>query len=293
VLAFLYVNGPGISEHPKNEGRTDVAGLTPELSAAMAKRFPDIIVGIKVKAGRNQAADPPDAPAWAQVDAAIEAGRLAGIPVMVDFIPWPPYETYEKLITEKLRPGDMHTHGFHGMYPIVLPDGSINPATTAAQRRGVILDVGHGMGSFVFRNSAPATAAGVWPNTISTDLHRGTVNGPAVDMLTVMSKFLIMGMPLDEVIKRATMAPADAIRRPELGSLSEGAEADIAVIEERHGRFSYTDIRRAKLTGDRKLEGRLTLRAGEIVYDPQGFSMPEWKDAPKEYWEGLITKQTW
>jgi dihydroorotase len=113
----------------------------------------------------------------------------------------------------------------------------------------------------------------------------GNINGPVVSMLTTMSKYLSMGMPLEEVIMRSTVAPAREIGRHDLGSLSVGAEADVAVFEHLTGAFGFTDCGRAKMVGREKLECAMTLRAGEIVYDPTGLSMPVWEEAPEPYWQ--------
>jgi dihydroorotase len=144
--------------------------------------------------------------------------------------------------------------------------------------------VGHGAGSFWFRHAVRAIAQGFIPDSISTDLHIKNVNGPVLDTLTTMSKFLNMGLSLQEVIYRTTVTPAQEIGHPELGTLDVGAEADVAVLALRKGDFVFTDCGRAKMRGDKRLECVLTVRKGEIVYDPRGLSMPEWEKAPAEYW---------
>ena len=126
---------------------------------------------------------------------------------------------------------------------------------------------------------------GFGPDSISTDLHTGNVNGPVVDMLTTMSKFLNMGMTLEDVIYRSTVTPAAEMGHPELGTLSEGAEADVAALALEEGAFGFTDCGKAKHIGSQKLTCRLTIRAGEVVYDPGGMTMPDWTEAPGEYWE--------
>jgi dihydroorotase len=199
---------------------------------------------------------------------------------MFDF--WPrPDRTYADLILKKMRPGDIHTHVFAQQFPILLPDGKLNPIMMAARQRGVIFDVGHGAGSFWFRNAVPAFKQGFVPDSISTDLHTG--NYRVLSMAEVMSKFLAMGIPLQDLIQRSTLNPAREIRRPELGTLSPGKEADIAVFEEQHGSFGYIDCGYAKMNGNLKLVARMTVRAGKIVYDPSGLSMVEWDKARPQY----------
>ena len=146
---------------------------------------------------------------------------------------------------------------------------------------GVIFDVGHGAGSFWFRNAVPAVKQGFLPDSISTDLHTG--NFTVLSMTNVMSKFLAMGVPLPDLIRRSTVNPAREIHRPELGTLSVGKEADIAVLDELHGKFGYIDCGLAKMNGNVKLVARMTIRAGRIVYDPSGLSMVEWEKARSQY----------
>jgi dihydroorotase len=152
-----------------------------------------------------------------------------------------------------------------------------------AQKRGIIFDVGHGAGSFWFRNGAPALRNGFIPDSISTDLHTGSVNGPVIDMISVMSKFLNLGMPLDDVIRRSTVNPAREIGRTELGHLSAGAGADVAVLALRKGTFGFWDCGKGKITGTQKLEAVMTLRDGAVVWDREGLSMEDWRKLPKLY----------
>jgi dihydroorotase len=204
---------------------------------------------------------------------------------MVDFWPRPPQRPYPTLILEKLRPGDIHTHVFARQFPIVDENRLVYDHLWKARERGVIFDLGHGAGSFWFRNAYPALQDGFPPDSISTDLHMGNINGPVVSMIQTMSKCLCMGMPLSEVIHRSTVTPAYEVGHPELGTLSVGAEADVTVLRRLEGHFGYADCGRAKMLGDAKLENALTIRAGKIVYDPSGMSMPEWENAPAPYWE--------
>jgi len=180
-----------------------------------------------------------------------------------------------------MRPGDIHTHVFAQQFPIILPDGKVNPILAEARARGVIFDVGHGAGSFWFRNAVPAAKQGFIPDSISTDLH--IENYTVLSMTQVMSKFLAMGIPLNEIIRRSTVNPALEIHRPELGTLSVGKEADIAVLEVLNGKFSYIDCGLARMDGTVKLSARMTVRAGRILYDPSGLSMIQWEKARSQY----------
>ena len=202
---------------------------------------------------------------------------------MVDFWPRPPERSYESLILEHLRPGDIHTHVYAQQFPILV-DGEVNPALFEARDRGIIFDLGHGAGSFWFRNAVPALQKGFPPDSLSTDLHMANIAGPVISMQHIMSKYLSMGMPIGEVIARSTAAPAREIGRPELGTLGVGTEADIAVFRLREGEFGYADCGKARLSGTKRLECRLTVRAGEVVYNPDAVGLPEWTEAPEEYW---------
>lgn len=276
VLAFLNIVANGMSGGLEQS----VDQMDAKLCAATIKKYPDLIVGVKTAHyWTNEAWDGEHVP-WAAVDRAIECGTLANVPVMFDF--WPrPERTYEDLILKKMRPGDIHTHVFAQQFPIINPDGKINPALAEARARGVIFDVGHGSGSFWFRNAVPAERQGFIPDSFSTDLH--TDNVTVISMNNVMSKFLAMGVPLEDVIRRSTMNPASEIHRPELGTLSVGREADIAVLELMKGRFDYIDCGVAKMDGNVRLTARMSIRAGRILFDPSGLSMVEWEKARPQY----------
>ena len=276
VLAFLNIVADGM------EGGTeqDVSRMDVQSCAETIRKFPDILVGVKTAHYWTEKPWDAEHPPWAAVDRAEECGRLAGVPVMVDF--WPRAErSYADLIQKKMRPGDIHTHVFAQQFPILLPDGKLNPILAEARRRGVIFDVGHGAGSFWFRNAVPAVQQGFIPDSISTDLHGSDLL--FVNMTEVMSKFLAMGVPLEDIIRRSTVNPAKEIRRPELGTLSVGRDADVAILEVLHGHFGYIDDGWARMDGNVKVVARMTVRGGRILYDPSGLSMVEWTKAPKQY----------
>ena len=173
------------------------------------------------------------------------------------------------------------THAFAHVdrrIPIVDDQGKVEPFVWQAQEKGVIFDVGHGGGSFRFDQAVPAMEQGFRPNTISTDLHTGSMNGGMKDMSNVMSKFLNMGMNMQQVIEASTWKPAQVIKRPDLGHLTEGAIADIAVFSIREGNFGFIDVQKKKMEGTRKLECELTLREGSVVYDLNGIASPIWNE---------------
>lgn len=280
VLTYVNIVGKGMGgdwEHEASE-------MNAQRAAEAALAYPDLVIGIKTAHyWARLPFDDAHLP-WTAVDRAVEAGELCAKPVMVDFFPWLPERPYPTLILEKLRPGDIHTHVFAQQFPILDDNGKVNDFMFQARERGIIFDLGHGAASFWFRNAAPAIAQGFLPDSISTDLHTGNVHGVVVDMVTTMNKVLNMGVPLEQVIAQSTVAPAREIGHPELGHLGLGSDADVAVFALDHGTFSYIDCGPARLVGPHRLRCQLTLRAGQIVYNPEGLGLAEWPDAPTAYW---------
>jgi dihydroorotase len=268
VLSFLNIVGSGMKGGAIEQ---NIADMDPKLTAMVAKQHPDDIVGVKL--AHYHGFD------WTPTERAVEAGRLADIPVMIDFGGSDPELSLETLFMEKLRPGDIFTHTFahvDGRIPIVNEAGKVADFVWAAQNRGLIFDVGHGGGSFLFEQAVPALEQGFKPNSISTDLHTGSMNGGMKDIINVMSKFLNMDMPLAEVIAATTWHPAKIIKREELGHLSEAAVADVAILNLREGDFGFIDTKGKKMMGDKKLECELTLKNGKVVYDLNGLAAKEW-----------------
>lgn len=265
VLAFLNIVGSGMKGGPIEQ---NLADMDATLTAARAREFPGLIVGVKTAHYSG--------PEWDPVDRAVEAGRKAGIPIMVDFGQFVSERPFEELVTRHLRPGDIYTHTFLGRVPMLDAAGKIRPYLAEAQKRGVIFDVGHGGGSFLFRQAVPATQQGFWPDTISTDIHIGSMNGGMKDMSNVISKMLNLGMPLREAIEKSTWAPAKVIQRPDLGHLDVGAPADMAVFRLRKGNFGFLDVSNARFSGTQKLECELTVRDGRVVWDLNGIASADW-----------------
>ena len=270
ILAFLNVIGNGMIGRFQEQ---DVNDMNPVMNAHMINRlYPTILVGIK------------SAHYWGEftsVDKAVESGKLANVPIMVDFGEHNPANSIESLFLKHLRPGDIFTHTFSeistGRESIVdEKTRKVKPFVFEAQNRGVIFDVGHGGGAFSWAQAVPAFQQGFYPNVISSDLHDQSMNSGMKDMANVMSKFLAVGMSLQDVILRSTWNPAQVIQRPDLGHLSVGAEADLAVFNVREGKFGYTDVRKIAVTGTKKLEAELTIRAGKVVWDLNGLSGQKW-----------------
>lgn len=272
VLAMVNIVGAGMRGGPAEQ---NLADMEAEPTAKCARRYPGLVVGIKVAHYAG--------PEWDPVDRAVEAGRIAGVPIMIDFGGHTPPLSLEDLLLKHLRPGDIFTHVYahvRGRIPVVDEQNHLRPYVIAARKRGVIFDVGHGGGSFLFRQAIPALREGFPPDTISTDLHTGSMNAGMKDMLNVMSKFLNMGMPLPDIIEKSTWKPAQVIHRTDLGHLSEGAPADLAVFRVRDGTFGYIDTAPGKLMGRMKLECELTVRDGKVAWDTNGISYPRWEDVP-------------
>lgn len=272
VFAMLNIVGLGMVSDPIEQNVHDMDATA---TADMATRHRDVVVGIKSAHYMG--------PEWISVDRALEAGTLAKIPIMVDFGYFRVERPYYKLVTERLRPGDISTHMFRGPVPYVGEDGKLPDYLKQARARGVLFDVGHGGGSFVFRNAAAAIQQGFYPDTISTDLHTGSMNGAMMDMLTTMSKILVLGVPLKEVIRQSTENPARAIQHPELGHLGVGAEADVAVLRVAQGSFRYMDGSRGTFEGDRRLQCEMTLKGGRVVWDWNARSGVDYRTLSKDY----------
>ena len=266
VLALLNIVGVGMLGRFEEQ---NVHDMNPQMTAYMiTKLFPDVLVGIK------------SAHFWGdftQVDKAVEAGELAGVPVMVDFGEHDPPNSIESLFMEHLRPGDIFTHtysyGPSRRETVVDEQGKVKPFVFKAQERGIVFDVGHGGGAFSWRQAVPAVEQGFITEVISTDLHTQSMNAGMKNLCNVMSKFLALNLTIQDVVLRTTWKPAQVINRLDLGHLDVGAEADIAVLNLKKGTFGFVDVRRKKIMGNQKIEAELTLRAGQIVWDLNGISM--------------------
>jgi dihydroorotase len=272
VLAFVNIVGAGMRGGKYENNQADMEAAP---AAEMAKKYPGIIVGIKTAHYTG--------PEWTPVEHAVEAGNAAGIPVMVDFGSNRPERPIDVLLTQKLRPGDIYTHCFSGLRGELDPEGKVNHGMIEGRKRGVIFDVGHGSGSFAWRVAVPAMQLGFLPDSISTDLHNNSMNTGLKDMLNVMSKFLAMGVSVDDIIAKSTWNPAREIHHEELGNLSVGALADVAVLRVQPGTFGFVDMYGARMNGSQKFICELTLRNGKIVYDLNGISRPDWKTLPSNY----------
>ena len=265
VLAMLNIAGYGMGTGKENE----LTELDPDEAAGMAKANADVIVGFK-SAHFN-------GPGWESIDNAVKAGRLANLPVMVDFGYVNNVRNIRTLLEDKLRSGDIYTHCYSGHREEVMDNGKVNPAMWNGRKRGLIFDVGFGAGSFYWYVAVPAFDQRFFPDSISTDLHSGSMNGGMKTMDNVMSIILNLGQSLDDVIRMSTSNPAKEIKRPQLGNLDVGAEADIAVLRVDKGHFGFIDSAGARNYGSQKIVCELTTRKGKVVWDLNGRASEDWK----------------
>ncbi|MCB1492666.1 MAG: amidohydrolase/deacetylase family metallohydrolase [Rhodobiaceae bacterium] len=251
ILAYLHISFAGIFAFSKRimvGESSDLRLMSPADAVAVANANRDVIVGIKVRVGRNASGSSGAAP----LEIALQVAEELGLPLMAHIDEPPP--SYEDVL-ERLRPGDVLTHCFRPFpnTPIT-GQGAIKPSVLDARARGILFDVGHGMGSFSFKTARSMLAAGFVPDTISSDIHVLNLNGPVFDQATTLSKFLCLGVPLADVIRATTMNAATALRRPELGSLRPGAAGDATVFSVSEGQFDYVDSVGEVLRGDKRIE---------------------------------------
>ena len=269
VFALLNIVGQGM----EGDVEQDINDMDAEATAAKIRQRSDIIVGVKVAHYQGRG--------WESIDRGVEAARLSDSFCLVDQNAKPTRPFDEML--KRLRPGDGVTHCFGYGKPMIGNDGKVKPHYIEARARGVKFDVGHGNNSFSFSMAVPAIEQGFPPDTISTDMHRMSLHTSRAQMTEVMSKFLAMGMPIAEVIARSTWEPAKWINHTELGTLTPGALADIAVLEFQDRPAGLSD---SGPTGYRimKAEGRLitqlTIKDGAVQFDYDGLAKDDWSETP-------------
>jgi dihydroorotase len=272
VLALINIVGRGSSGGKYEQ---DLADQQVKPTADMALKYKGVIVGVKSAHYSG--------PEWEPYARAVEVAKIANIPVMIDFGS-ARVRTIAELFTKYLRPGDIFTHVYGG-------NRGEQDATTLGpsqavldgRKRGILFDVGHGGGSFRWRVAVPMTKAGFWPDTISTDLHARSMNAGVKDILNVMDKFLALGMPLDQVIAANTWNAARAIKQEQLGNLSVGSVADVAVLRVEKGNFGFVDSNGARMKGTQRLVAELTVREGKVVWDLNGMTREDWDKLPAKY----------
>ena len=266
ILAFLNISGGGMTGGDREQNLED---MNADSTAALILKYPENIVGVKI--GHYNGKD------WAPFDRAISAASKAGKPLFVE-CHLPEYPLQYQLA--KMRPGDMITHSFENIkerMPIVGEDGKVRLFVLEAKKRGVLFDLGHGGAGFWFDQAIPAVKQGFYPNSFGTDLHRFSMNSGMKDMANIMSKFMALGLSLEQVVKIATYNPAKAIGHEELGILKVNGLADLAIFRIREGEFGFTDSGGNSISGNKKLEVEMTIRDGKIVWDLNGMGAKQLK----------------
>lgn len=262
VLAWINIFETGFSSGSAFE--PDLGSISVQRTVETIKKYDDYIVGTRVGHYKGKS--------WIPFERASEAARIANVPLFVE-CHMPQYTLEEQL--DHMRPGDIITHSFENVserMTVVDEQGKVRPFVLDAQKRGVLFDVGHGGAGFWFNQAIPAYNQGLWPNSFGTDEHRTSMNSGMKNMLNVMSKYLTIGMSIPEVVARGSWNAAQSIKREDLGNLSEGSVADIAVLSVINGKFGFVDSGQNRIDGDRKLEAELTVRAGRIVWDLNGLA---------------------
>ncbi len=270
VLAELNIVGAGMRGSKFEDNLEDMDG---KLTGEKAKMFPGLVVGIKSAHFTG--------PEWKPYDQAVMAGNIANVPVMIDYGARRIERTLLELVTSHLRPGDIYTHCFSGLRGEQNPEtGGPSEALLVMRKRGIYCDVGHGGGSFAWTVAGPLVKAGYLPDSISTDLHVGSMNNGMKDLLNVADKMIALGESVPEAIAEMTSHPAHEIRQEQYGNLSVGSGADVAVFSIQTGAFGFVDMYDTKMLGTKKLVCEMTLRDGKVVYDLNGISADMW-DAAK------------
>jgi dihydroorotase len=267
VLAFLNILGSGMLE---GQAAADPSDLQVEKAVETARKHAGTIVGIRSPHVKGAGAD--------GVERTIRAAESMGGVALVEYLEDDGLD-YRRLVLERLRAGDLITHTFGLATPVLDSNGNLTNTLTDARKRGVLFDLGHGSQGFWFRNAVPAVRKGFLPDVVSTAMDKTSLLLPRADMMTTLSKFLNMGVPIEQLVERVTVRVARAIKRPELATLREGGLADIAVIEMQTGRFGFLDDGNSRLQGDRRLRAVLTIREGRVVWDSEGLSRTDWSKA--------------
>lgn len=290
ILAFANLSYLGLAGLNYDEYCNLAACDVDVLERAVA-RHSELIVGIKVRMGTgkvgNQGLEP--------LRIARQASERTGLRLMVHIATAPP--AVEEILA-LLRPGDIVTHAYTGLTERLVDEGgTVKAAALDARASGVSLDIGHGSGSFSFDSAEVFAAAGVWPDTISTDLHQVSLPGPnlldplaqdiiarvsgdgtpAFTLLTVMSKLLHLGMPLEDVIAATTSRPASVLGLESgAGTLAVGSPADVAILRLSSGRYELFDIHGERRTADRLIEHEATILGGRVMEPGPMPEAPPW-----------------
>lgn len=261
ILAFLNISGGGMTGTAHEQ---DLHDMNVDSAVAVMRQYPDVIAGVKI--GHYSGNE------WTPFDNALNAARQAGKPLFVE-CHLPEYTLEDQLA--KMGPGDIITHTFENIkerMPIIGENGQVRSFVVEARKRGILFDLGHGGAGFWFDQAVPAVKEGFYPNSFGTDLHRFSMNSAMKDMANVMSKFMAMGLSLEQVVEIATWKTAKAIGHSELGNLKEGNPGDLVLFRLREGVFGFMDSAGNSIGGSSKLEIEMTLRQGKVVWDLNGLA---------------------
>ena len=259
VLAFINIFETGFSAGSAIE--PDLNTLDVQMTVDAIKKYPEFIVGTRIGHYKGKS--------WIPFD---KASEIADKPLFVE-CHMPEYSLEDQL--KRMRSGDIITHSFENVserMPIVDEQGKLRAFVLEAQNRGVLFDVGHGGVGFWFNQAIPALKQGLLPNSFGTDEHRTSMNAGMKNMLNVMSKYLTIGMSIPDIIASGSWKPAKSIKREDLGNLSVGSVADIAVLSILNGKYGYVDSGGNRIEGNQKFEAELTVRAGRIIWDLNGLA---------------------
>lgn len=266
LLAYLNISYPGIFAFSRDfsVGEATIRELlSVEECVEVAEQNRDLIVGVKVRLGSGTSG----AIGMEALERAIEAAERLGLPVMTHIGKPPP--GYAEILA-RLRPGDILTHCFRPAPNAPVDDlGNVLPALLAARDRGILFDIGHGMGAFGFDSAEAAVRGGFAPDIISSDVHTMSVNGPAYDLLHTMSKLMNCGLSLPAVIAMTTSTPARAMGRADIGHLSVGAPADISLLEQVDATFPFIDVLGQLRTGSGLLRAHGLVLGGQEIESPR------------------------
>jgi dihydroorotase len=272
ITAFLNISYIGLVG--ENYECANAAYLDVDLFRRLADRNRDLVVGVKVRMGTPTVGENGLEP----LRLARRAAEECELPLMVHVAFGPP-EIEDVLAL--MRPGDILTHCFTGLtMKIVDDEGRLHDFARRAWDAGVVMDIGHGTGSFAYATAEPLMAAGRRPDVISTDLHQLSIDGPAFDLPTCLSKFLHLGMSLPEVVRAATSRPAELLGLADVGTLRPGSAADVALFRLLDGRFPLYDIWGEVREASRLLVNTLTIVGGRPL-EPLPPSPPApWAEDP-------------
>ena len=266
VLAFVNICGSGMVGKPAQENIEDMSVAE---TARAVREYKDYIVGVKI--GHYEGKD------WTPFERAVAAASQSVVPLFVE-CHLPEYPLIDQL--QRMRPGDIITHSYEKVserMSVVDEHGKVRTFVMDAKNRGILFDLGHGGAGFWFSEAIPALKQGLSPNTFGTDLHRFSMNAGMKDLLNVMSKYMAMGMSFEDVVRRVSWNAATAIKRNDLGTLTENGVADIAVVRLREGHYGFIDAGGNRIEGKIKLEAEMTISDGKIVWDLNGLSATPYK----------------